>query len=228
MILATPGLDCPLRGSNMSAERGWMRKGIVLFDLQDFLYQGTKGLDVAVEKINEMQSEALGVLHTEMQAERQRRLGSRTPVPTVDLFLPTGDGYYLLCSPVLPDILDIARCIMAILYSSDIKAYCVGHVGEVNVFTDMTGRENATGFDLGYASRLQNLSRETRKLTCSESLLEIWEDNEYFDLEDSWDSDIAKDGIEYPWKLAVPKDFEVYSAKFGPLNATFAAGLGEQ
>ena len=197
-----------------------MRKGIVLFDLQDFLYQGTKGLNVAVEKINERQSEAISVLHTKMDTERQRRLGSSTHVPTVDLFLPTGDGYYLLCSPVLSDILDIAQCIMAILHSSDIKAYCVGHVGEVNVFTDMTGRENATGFDLGYASRLQNLSRETGKLTCSENLLKIWEDNEYFELEDSWDSDIAKDGIEYPWTLAVPNDFETYCAKFGSLNAT--------
>ena len=193
-----------------------MRKGIVLFDLQDFLYQGTKGLDVAVERINERQSEALGVLHTNLQAERQRRLSSRTSVPTVDLFLPTGDGYYLLCAPVLPDILDIAQCIMALLHANDIKAYCVAHVGEVNVFTDMTGRENATGFDLGYASRLQNLSRETGKLTCSENLLKIWEDNQYFDLEDSRDSGVAKDGIEYPWILAVPKDFDVASAKFGP------------
>ena len=82
-----------------------MRKGIILFDLQDFLYQGTKGLNVAVEKINERQSEALGILHTKMNTERQRRFDSRIPLPTVDLFLPTGDGYYLLCSPVLPDIL---------------------------------------------------------------------------------------------------------------------------
>ncbi len=205
-----------------------MRKGIVLFDLQDFLYQGTKGLDVAVETINERQSQALGVVHTKMRAERQRRLGSRNPVPIVDLFLPTGDGYYLLCSPALTDILDIAKCIMAMLYSDDIRVYCVAHIGEIDVFTDMTGRENATGFDLGYASRLQTLSRETGKLTCSESLLKIWEDNQYFDLEDTWNSDIAKDGIEYPWKLAVPKDFEVALAQFGPLNAKVDSGLGEQ
>ena len=204
-----------------------MRKGIVLFDLQDFLYQGTKGLDVAVETINERQSQALSVVHTNMRAERQRRLGSRNPVPTVDIFLPTGDGYYLLCSPALTDILDIAKCIMAILYSDDIRVYCVAHIGEIDVFTDMTGRENATGFDLGYASRLQTLSRETGKLTCSESLLKIWEDNQYFDLEDTWDSDIAKDGIEYPWKLAVPKDFEVARAMFGPMNAKVDSGLGE-
>ena len=197
-----------------------MKKGIVLFDIQDFLYQGTKGLDVAIEMINERQSESLGVLHARMQAESQRRRGLHTPVPIVDIFLPTGDGYYLLCDPGLVNILDIARCIMAIPHANDIKAYCVGHVGEVNTFTDMTGRENATGFDLGYASRLQSLSRETGRLTCSENLLKIWEDNEFFDLEDSWDSDIAKDGIEYPWKLGVPKDFADYCTKFGPLNAT--------
>ncbi|MCH9011412.1 MAG: hypothetical protein IIC21_12380 [Chloroflexi bacterium] len=189
-----------------------MIKGIVLFDLQDFLYQGTKGLEMSVEKINERQSQALGVVHTKMRAERQRRLSSRTHVPTVDIFLPTGDGYYLLCSPALTDILDIALCIMAILHSSDIKAYCVAHVGEINMFTDMTGRENATGFDLGYASRLQSLSRETGKLTCSENLSNVWEDNQFFHLEDSSHPDIAKDGIEYPWKLAVPKDFEAVSA----------------
>ena len=204
-----------------------MRKGIVLFDLQDFLYQGTKGLEMAVETINERQSHALGVVHTKMRAERQRRLSSRTHSPTVDSFLPTGDGYYLLCSSALTDILDIALCIMAILHSDDISAYCVAHVGEVNIFTDMTERENATGFDLGYASRLQGLSRETGKLTCSENLLKIWEDNRYFDLEDSWNSDIAKDGIEYPWKLAVPKDFEVASAKYAALNATGPPDLGE-
>ena len=203
-----------------------MRKGIVLFDLQDFLYQGTKGLETAVEVINERQSQALGVVHTKMRAERQRRLSSHTPVPTVDSFLPTGDGYYLLCSPAINDILDIALCIMAMLYSEEIRVYCVAHVGEVNIFTDMTGRENATGFDLGYASRLQGLSRVTEKLTCSESLLKVWEDNLFFDLGDSH-SDIAKDGLEYHWKLAVPNDFEAVCAKFGALKATVPPGLGE-
>ena len=192
-----------------------MRKGIVLFDIQDFLHQGTKGLEVDVAMIIERQSQALVVVHAAMEGERQRRLGSLSPVPTVDIFLPTGDGYYLLCEPGLVDILDISRCIMAMLHANDIKAYCVGHVGEVNMFTDMTGRENATGFDLGYASRLQSLSRETGKLICSENLLKIWEDNDFFDLGDNWNSDTAKDGIEYPWRLAIPKDFEDYSAKFG-------------
>ena len=204
-----------------------MRKGIVLFDLRDFLYQGTKGLELAVERINERQSRALDVLHTKMRTERQRRLSSQTHAPIVDLFLPTGDGYYLLCSPALTDILDIAICIMAMLHSEDITAYCVAHVGEINIFTDMTGRENATGFDLGYASRLQSLSRETGKLTCSENLSKIWEENQYFDLGDSSHSAIAKDGLEYPWKLAVPKDFEAACVKYGALNASVPSVLEE-
>jgi hypothetical protein len=29
------------------------------------------------------------------------------------------------------------------------------------IFTDMTGRQNATGFDLGFAARLQSVARET-------------------------------------------------------------------
>ena len=204
-----------------------MRKGIVLFDLQDFLYQGTKGLETPVDTINERQSQALGIIHSKMRAERQRRSSARTHVPMVDLFLPTGDGYYMLCSPELADILDIALCIMAMLHSDDIRAYCVAHVGEVNIFTDMTGRENATGFDLGYAGRLQGLSRETEKLTCSENFLKIWEDNQYFDLGETSHSDIAKDGIEYRWKIAVPKDFGAASAKFGALKATVHPTPGE-
>ena len=204
-----------------------MRKGIVLFDLQDFLYQGTKSLELSVERINEKQSQALGVMHAKMQAERQRRRSSNNPVPLVDIFLPTGDGYYLLCPPALTDILDISLCIMAILHSADIRAYCVAHVGEINIFTDMTGRENATGFDLGHASRIQSISRETGKLTCSENLLKIWEDNQFFELEDSSHSDIAKDGLEYSWELAIPNDFEAACAKFGALNATGPPDIGE-
>ena len=103
---------------------------------------------------------------------------------------------------------------MAMLHASDIKAYCVAHVGEVNVFTDMTGRENATGFDLGLASRLQSLSKEVGKLVCSESLVNIWEDNEYFDLKDEWLSGTAKDSMDYRWKFAIPKDFQAASNKY--------------
>ena len=141
-----------------------MQKGIVLFDIQDFLYQGLKGPAPAIQEINQRQFLALEALHTELGAERQRRLRASTTVPTVDIFLPTGDGYYLLCKPELADILDISRCVMALLDAKGIGAYCVAHVGEVNVFTDMTGRENATGFDLGLASRLQGISQTTGEL----------------------------------------------------------------
>ena len=43
-----------------------MRKGIVLFDIQDFLYQRTGGSEPSVETINERQSQALDVLHTKL------------------------------------------------------------------------------------------------------------------------------------------------------------------
>ena len=191
-----------------------MRKGIVLFDIKDFLYQGSKGRDTTVEGINKSQSEVLELIHTKMRHERQRRTSSSIPVPAVDLFLPTGDGYYLLCPPKLTDILDIAICIMGMLQSDNIQAYFVAHVGDMNIFTDMTGRENATGFALGYASRLQSLSREPGKLVCSEDIRTIWDDNQYFELEDGSKSGIAKDEIEYGWKLATPKDFESVCAKF--------------
>ena len=193
-----------------------MRKGIVLLDISDFLYQGLKDVNPTVERINARQSEVLGVLHAQMSAERGRRLSANTFVPTVDIFLPTGDGYYLLCSEDLSDTLDIAHCIMAMLYASDITAYSVAHVGEVNVFTDMTGRENATGFDLGLVSRLQGLSRATGRLVCSESLVDIWQDNQYFELKGHWESGTAKDNVEYRWQLAVPRDFEAACSRFSP------------
>ena len=191
-----------------------MQKGIVLFDIQDFLYQGLKGQKFSVQEINARQSQAIQVLHVEMSNERQRRQNSSTPVPTVDIFLPTGDGYYLLCKPDLTDILDISRCIMAILDAQGITAYCVAHVGEVNVFADMTGRENATGFDIGLASRLQTVSRTPGKLVCSEALASMWRDNDHFDLHGDLLCDVAKDNIKYCWKLATPKDFDAYRAKF--------------
>ena len=193
-----------------------MKKGIVLFDISDFLYQGMKHDNPTVERINSRQSEVLDVVHSQMSAERGRRLRSSTYVPTVDIFLPTGDGYYLLCSPELSDTLDIAHCIMAMLYAVDIKVYSVAHVGEVNVFTDMTGRENATGFDLGLASRLQSLSRVTGRLVCSESLVDNWQDNQYFELTGHWESGTAKDNVGYRWQQAVPKNFEAACAKFSP------------
>ncbi len=193
-----------------------MQKGIVLFDIRDFLYQGFGAEQVDVEEINQLQSQALDILHTQMWAERDRRLASNTPVPTVDIFLQTGDGYYLLCEPSLGSILDISRCIMAILKANGIGAYCVAHVGEINVFTDMTGRENATGFDLGMASRLQSLAKVTGRLVCSEGLVGMWEPNEYFNLSGDWSAEKAKDDVEYKWQLAEPIDFADYCGKFVP------------
>ena len=191
-----------------------MLKGIVLFDIKDFLYQGLKGSDPSVEEINQRQSRALEVLHTELSAERERRLNASSPVPTVDIFLPTGDGYYLLCRPDLANILDISRCIMALLDAKGIVAYCVAHVGEVHVFTDMTGRDNATGFDLGFTSRLQEVSQSPDKLVCSEALADMWQENDYFDLHDAMPEGIAKDGVEYRWRFATPKHFSSYLARF--------------
>ncbi len=191
-----------------------MLKGIVLFDIKDFLYQGLKGSDPSVQEINQRQSRALEVLHTELFAERERRLSASTPVPTVDIFLPTGDGYYLLCRPDLADVLDISRCVMALLDAKGIDAYCVAHVGEVNVFTDMTGRDNATGFDLGFASRLQGISQIPGTLVCSETLANMWQENDYFDLHDEASEAVAKDGVEYRWRLATPKHFSSYRARF--------------
>ena len=193
-----------------------MKKGIVLFDIKDFLYQGLIDQDPTVEVINERQSQVLGVLHAKMATERARRLSSNTPIPKVDIFLPTGDGYYLLCSPGILDTLDIAHCIMALLDANDIKAYAVAHVGEINVFTDMTGRENATGFDLGLANRLMSASRVTGSLTCSESIVDLWQENQYFELEGRWNGAIGKDNQEYRWRLAAPSDFHAARARFSP------------
>ena len=191
-----------------------MQKGIILFDIQDFLYQGLKGASSSVEEINRRQSHALEILHVGMTSENQRRRSSRTPVPIVEIFLPTGDGYYLLCRPDLSDILDISRCIMAILDAHKITAYYVAHAGEISVFTDMTGRENATGFDLGLASRLQAVSQTPGKLVCSEALTGMWRENEYFDLHDELLCGTAKDGMEYCWRLATPRNFDAYRAQF--------------
>ena len=103
---------------------------------------------------------------------------------------------------------------MAILDAQGITAYCVAHLGEVHLFADMTGRENATWFDIGFASRLQSVSRPPGKLVCSEALASIWRDNAHFDLHGNLLCDIAKDNLKYCWRLATPKDFDNYRAKF--------------
>lgn len=193
-----------------------MQKGIILFDVKDFLYQGMDKNNPDIELINKKQMETLNMINGKFILERERRLSSNTPIPVVELFLPTGDGYYLLCSPELTDILDISHCLMAILFSGGIKAYCVAHIGDVLILTDLSGRQNATGFELGYASRLQNISKETTSLTISKNILNIWKENDYFELVDSWKSAIAKDQVEYQWKHAMPKNFESACQKFSP------------
>ena len=128
----------------------------------------------------------------------------------VDIFLPTGDGYYFLCAPELDCILDIASCIMGMLKSLDTNAYCVAHIGELTVFNDMTGRTNATGFDLGYASRLLSISKDTETLVVSNVIANEWGSNTYFNLQDGWSTAIAKDAVEYSWKNAVPLKLGTY------------------
>jgi len=191
-----------------------MQKGIVLFDVKDFLYQGQDKSNPDIELINKKQMETLNMINSKFTMERERRLLSNTPIPVVELFLPTGDGYYLLCTPDLPSILDISHCLMAILQSGSINAYCVAHIGDVSILTDLSGRENATGFELGFASRLQSVSKETGKLVCSKNIVNFWKENDYFDLDDEWKSAIAKDGVEYQWKHGAPKDFESTVSKF--------------
>ena len=191
-----------------------MQKGIILFDVQDFLYQGQDKNHPDITLINQKQVETMNMINTKFMMERQRRLESNIPIPVVDLFLPTGDGYYLLTTPDLSSILDIAHCLMAILHSAGITAYSVAHVGDVTMLTDLSGRENATGFELGFASRLQSISKETSKLVCSPGIINIWEENTFFDLIDEWKSAPAKDGVVYQWKNSSPKDFENTSARY--------------
>jgi len=198
----------------MFAQTPTMQKGIILFDVKDFLYQGQDKSNPDVELINRKQMETLNLINSKFMMERQRRLESNIPIPVVELFLPTGDGYYLLCTPDLSSILDISHCLMAILESSGINAYCVAHIGDVSILTDLSGRENATGFELGFASRLQSVSKETGKLVLSKNMVNIWTENDYFDLLDEWMSGIAKDDVEYQWKHSIPKDFENACRRF--------------
>jgi hypothetical protein len=191
-----------------------MQKGIILFDVKDFLYQGQDKSKPDVELISRKQMETLNMINSKFMMERQRRMESNTPIPVVELFLPTGDGYYLICPPDLESILDISHCMMAILTSGSIVAYCVAHMGDISILTDLSGRENATGFDLGFASRLQSVSKETGKLVCSKNILNAWKENEFFDLVDEWESAVAKDNVEYFWKDGIPKDFENTVARY--------------
>ncbi|MGB3075537.1 MAG: hypothetical protein WBB36_09460 [Chitinophagales bacterium] len=191
-----------------------MQKGIVLFDIQDFLYQGMDKNNPDVALISQKQMETMNMINTKFMMERQRRLESNIPIPVVELFLPTGDGYYLLTTPDLPSILDIAHCLLAILHSGNINAYSVAHVGDVIILTDLSGRENGTGFELGLASRLLSISKETGRLTCSANIVNGWMENDFFELNDEWKSATAKDGVVYKWKNSAPKNFESTAARY--------------
>ncbi len=191
-----------------------MQKGIVLFDVQDFLYQGQDKSNPDIALISQKQMETMNMINNKFMIERQRRLKSNIPIPVVELFLPTGDGYYLLTTPDLFSILDIAHCLMAILHSSGINAYSVAHVGDVIILTDLSGRENGTGFELGLASRLLSISKETARLVCSTSIVNRWTANDFFELNGEWMSATAKDGVVYRWKNSTPKNFESTSARY--------------
>ncbi len=179
-----------------------MEKGIILFDIKDFLYQGLKSSIPDTDLINKKQIEVLNIIHEDLMNERDRRLAVNREVPIVDMFLPTGDGYYMLCDPDLEVVLDIVHCIMLIMKENSIKGYFVAHIGEIHLFKDMTGRDNATGFDIGYASRLQAVSRNADKLVCSKKICDIWKENKFFNITCETQYGIAKDGLEYSWKYA--------------------------
>jgi len=149
-----------------------------------------------------------------MKLERERRINAGSRSAIVELFLPTGDGYYMLYEPDLVSILNISQCIVALLKAKDINAYCVAHIGEVIIFTDMTGKQNATGFELGYASRLQSISKQDGKLVCSKQIVEIWNTNRIYELNTEWQAGTGKEGITYQWKTAFPLNFEMELNRF--------------
>ena len=149
-----------------------MQKGIILFDIKDILLHGRK--KDSIEQINQKHNEILDVLKQQMNAECDRRIKSGITKPEIEMFLPTNDAFYLLSSPRLDSILDIASCIMSILHRMNIKAYCAAHIGELTFFTDITGRKNATGYDLDFTSRLLSISKNYSTLTVSKIIADEW------------------------------------------------------
>jgi putative two-component system response regulator len=189
-------------------------KGIILFDIRNFLYQGMEASDDNKAEITNRQVRVLQQIHADMMKEREQRLASKGKMPTVDMFLPTGDGYYMLCEPDFAKMMDISYSIMALLSARRIEAYCVAHMGEVCTLPDVTGRSNATSFDLGLASRLLSLAKITGQLTVSETVANLWHENDYFQLDTEWHNATAKDGVDYRWKLGRPKQLEDAKRKY--------------
>lgn len=95
---------------------------------------------------------------------------------------------------------------MAFLEAQNISAHCVAHIGEVEVYTDMSMGKRATGTDIRYANRLHMASRTAGELVCSEALVDVWQDNDYFELHGSLRCNVAEDELEYCWRLARPKN----------------------
>jgi len=176
-------------------------RGIILFDLKDYLYQDCPRDNPDVDLINARQEEVLAILHRELRAERAFRANTRASAPQVDHFVCNGDGYFLICEPQPEALLDIVHCIRGILDAHRIPAYIVAHVGHVHSFVDMTGNTSVTGFAVGEVARLQSISGNTSGLICSERLVKSWVANRYFELEEEEHTAVAKDGVEYRWRI---------------------------
>lgn len=192
-----------------------MKKGIILFDVKDFLNQGIKPKKPQdIDYINKKQVHLLNDIHEGLNKERLRRLNSNISVPTVETFLPTGDGYYLICKPDLSEILDISLCVMALLKVKKVESFIAADIGEIHTYKDMTGMMNATGYALGKLSRLVAFSSSTDNLIVSKELSEHWCENGYFEIEDTVYSDIAKDKNVYEWRFAKPMNLDTFCKKY--------------
>lgn len=195
-----------------------MKKGIILFDIKNFLYQGQNKSVLNLLEIDRGQVSSLNIMHEGLRYERDRRLSFNSEIPVVETFIPTGDGYFLITEPKLDSILDISLCVMGLFKAYDINIYLTAHIGNIYSFTDLTGSQNATGFEIGYVHRLQSVSKVEGKLTCSKQLKELWEENEYFQCPGQISMSEGKDGINYEWCVAEPKNIESSCSKFKMLE----------
>jgi len=103
---------------------------------------------------------------------------------------------------------------MAMLDACAISASCVARTGDFNVFKDMTGRAKSTGCDQGLASRLQAVSQPPGRPVCSNATAQFRQENQYLELEPDRHPALARDGVEFQGRLAVPMHCEVSRAKF--------------
>lgn len=176
-----------------------MRKSIIIFDFNDPLRSGEAGIpDTGDSRIRRG-------LQAELTKERQRRASTNEPVLEVDIYFPSGGGYHLLCTPDLDSVLDITQRTMAFLDIQGMSLHCVIHIGEVEVYTDMSGRKQATGRDIGHAIALCRASGTESELICSVAIVNIWHENDYFDLHSDLICKGSEDELEYCWQVARPK-----------------------